>query len=80
MPSMEIIPLQITFIQLKLDGGLYDGKLSLTMTGYWKINLQLANTEGTILKGEEITETVTASSIFFEINFNFLLIKGRYDK
>ena len=50
-------------------GGLYDGKLSLTMTGYWKINLQLANAEGTILKGEEITETVTASSIFFEIEF-----------
>ena len=50
-------------------GGLYDGKLSLTMTGYWKINLHLANAEGTILKGEEITETVTASSIFFEIEF-----------
>ena len=52
-----------------LAGGLYNGKLSLTMTGYWKINLQLANAEGTILKGEEITETVTASSIFFEIEF-----------
>jgi hypothetical protein len=39
------------------------------MTGYWKINLQLANAEGTILKGEEITETVTSSSIFFEIEF-----------
>ncbi|UGS22440.1 hypothetical protein [Flavobacterium channae] len=52
-----------------LAGGLYDGKLSLTMTGYWKINLQLADAEGTILKGEEITETVTASSIFFEIEF-----------
>lgn len=52
-----------------LAGGLYNGKLSLTMTGYWKINLQLANAEGTILKGEEITESVTASSIFFEIEF-----------
>ena len=50
-------------------GGLYDGKLSLTMTGYWKINLQLANAEGTVLKGEEITETVTANNIFFEIEF-----------
>ena len=50
-------------------GGLYDGKLSLTMTGYWKINLQLANAEGTVLKGEEITESVTASSIFFDIEF-----------
>lgn len=50
-------------------GGLYNGKLSLTMTGYWKINLQLADAAGTILKGEEISDTVTSSSIFFEIEF-----------
>ncbi|MFD2907651.1 FixH family protein [Flavobacterium ardleyense] len=50
-------------------GGLYNGKLSMTMSGYWKINLQLANAEGTILKGEEITDSVEASSIFFEIEF-----------
>ncbi|PQJ75254.1 hypothetical protein [Polaribacter gangjinensis] len=47
----------------------YEGKLSLTMTGYWKINLQLAKADGTILKGEEITSTVESSSIFFEIEF-----------
>lgn len=47
----------------------YNGKLSLTMTGYWKINLQLANATGDILKGEEISETVESSSIFFEIEF-----------
>ena len=52
-----------------LAGGLYNGKLSLTMTGYWKINLQLANALGTVLKGEEITDAVEASSIFFEIEF-----------
>lgn len=51
------------------SGDLYNGKLSLTMTGYWKINLQVANAEGTILKGEEITDDVTASSIFFELEF-----------
>lgn len=50
-------------------GGLYNGKLSLTMTGYWKINLQLLNAEGTVLKGEAITETVLESSIFFELEF-----------
>lgn len=50
-------------------GKLYNGKLSLTMTGYWKINLQLANASGTILKGEEITDTTPASSIYFEIEF-----------
>lgn len=52
-----------------IANGFYNGKLSLTMTGYWKINLQLANTNGDILKGEEITETVESSSIFFEIEF-----------
>ena len=50
-------------------GDLYSGKLSLTMTGYWKINLQVANTEGTVIKGEEITDAVEASSIYFEIEF-----------
>ncbi|MBG7612481.1 hypothetical protein IU405_09515 [Polaribacter sp. BAL334] len=50
-------------------GAFYEGKLSLTMTGYWKINLQLANADGTVLKGEEISSTVESSSIFFEIEF-----------
>jgi hypothetical protein len=39
------------------------------MTGYWKINLQLQNDLGTIVKGEEITDSVTESSLFFEIEF-----------
>ncbi len=47
----------------------YHGKLSLTMTGYWKINLQLLNSSNEVLKGEEITETTTASSIYFEVEF-----------
>ena len=42
---------------------------SLTMTGYWKINLQLAKADGTVVKGEQITDTVTESSIYFEIEF-----------
>lgn len=50
-------------------GNLYNGKLALTMTGYWKLNLQLVNPDGIVLKGEEITETNPASSIFFEIEF-----------
>lgn len=47
----------------------YEGKLSLTMTGYWKINLQLEAPDGTTLKGEEVSESHEASSIFFEIEF-----------
>ncbi len=50
-------------------GKLYYGKLSLTMTGYWKLNLQLQKPDGTIVKGEEITDTNPASSLFFEIEF-----------
>ncbi len=50
-------------------GDLYNGKLSLTMTGLWKINLQLLNASGTVLKGETITDAVPASSIYFEIEF-----------
>lgn len=50
-------------------GKLYTGKLSLTMTGYWKINLQLAKADGTVLGGQEITDTNLASTIFFEIDF-----------
>lgn len=50
-------------------GKLYNGKLSLTMTGYWKVNLQLAKADGTVLGGEEITNTNLTSSLFFELDF-----------
>lgn len=49
--------------------GMYYGKLSLTMTGYWKINLQLQNASQTILKGEPVTDTNEGSSIYFELEF-----------
>ncbi|GAB3428760.1 hypothetical protein [Niabella aquatica] len=56
---------------LKQSGSdkIYHGKLSLTMTGYWKINLQLENQSGTILKGEPVTTANESSSIYFEIEF-----------
>lgn len=47
----------------------YEGQLSLTMTGYWKINLQLETPDGRILKGEAVSQTHEASSIFFEVEF-----------
>jgi len=47
----------------------YFGKLSLTMTGYWKINLQIMNDQGENIKGEEVTEDHTESSLYFEIEF-----------
>jgi hypothetical protein len=50
-------------------GKMYYGKLSLTMTGYWKINIQVAKTDGTNVGGEAITDTHLASTLFFEIDF-----------
>lgn len=47
----------------------YHGKLSLTMTGYWKINLQLLNQENEILKGEEVTTENESSSLYLEVEF-----------
>ncbi|MFA7447732.1 MAG: hypothetical protein WCY77_04785 [Weeksellaceae bacterium] len=51
------------------SNGLYQGKLSLTMSGYWKINLMLENQNGEILKGEPVTDSNESSSIYFEIEF-----------
>lgn len=70
MPSMgnHGSPNNVDLTQSALDQ-LYHGKLSLTMTGYWKINLQLLNASNEVLKGEEITDVVPASSLYFEIEF-----------
>lgn len=70
MPSMgnHSSPNNVNATQAN-SNSFYNGKLSLTMTGYWKINLQLANANNDILKGEEISDAVESSSIFFEIEF-----------
>ena len=47
----------------------YKGKLSLTMTGYWKLNLKVLNGSGEVLKGEDVTEENEASSLYFELEF-----------
>ncbi len=48
---------------------LYNGKLSLTMTGYWKLNLKLLNANNELLKGEDVTDTNESSSLYLEIEF-----------
>lgn len=48
---------------------IYRGKLSLTMSGYWMLNLKLLNADGDVLKGEDITEDHPESSLYFEIEF-----------
>lgn len=48
---------------------LYHANLSLTMTGYWVLNLQLLDSEGVILKGEQVTDVNTQSSLYLELEF-----------
>ncbi len=48
---------------------MYEGKLSLTMTGYWRLNLILLNNDGDVLKGEEVTEEHENSSLYLELEF-----------
>jgi hypothetical protein len=48
---------------------IYRGKLSLTMSGYWKINLQLLDATGAVLKGEPVAGDNESSSLFFEVEF-----------
>ena len=47
----------------------YYGDLSLTMTGYWKLNLKLMNTNDDVLKGEDVTDENEASSLYLELEF-----------
>jgi hypothetical protein len=47
----------------------YKGELNLTMTGYWKINLIVRDASNTVIKGDSITDTTLASSIYFELEF-----------
>jgi hypothetical protein len=70
MPSMgnHSSPNNVNPTQI-ISGDLYTGKMALTMTGYWKINLQLVNPNGVVVKGEEISDTVLGSSIYFDFEF-----------
>ncbi|MFD2550598.1 hypothetical protein ACFSQP_02095 [Bizionia sediminis] len=47
----------------------YYANLSLTMTGYWVLNLQLLDSEGNVLKGEPVTLENTQSSLYLELEF-----------
>ncbi|MDO5655944.1 MAG: hypothetical protein Q4G27_07370 [Flavobacteriaceae bacterium] len=48
---------------------LYKGKLSLTMTGYWKLNLIVKDSAGNVVKGEAVTDENESSSVFWELTF-----------
>lgn len=46
----------------------YRGKLSLTMTGLWRLNLQLVSPQGTVIFGEPVTEDHPQSSLYFQFD------------
>ncbi|RSC94986.1 hypothetical protein [Tenacibaculum singaporense] len=48
---------------------LYKGDLSLTMTGYWKLNLMVYNNSEELIKGEMVTEENESSSLYLELEF-----------
>ena len=48
---------------------IYEGDLSLTMTGYWVLNLKLLNEFDEVLKGENVTEEHPKSSLYLELEF-----------
>ncbi|WP_027124746.1 hypothetical protein [Gelidibacter mesophilus] len=47
----------------------YEGNLSLTMTGYWVLNLKLFDANDELLKGENVTEEHPKSSLYLELEF-----------
>lgn len=47
----------------------YEGKLSLTMSGYWKLNLMAYDAGGTLIKGSEVTEENPSSNLYLELEF-----------
>ena len=70
MPSMEnhSSP-NNTDLTYKADDTMYHGNLSLTMTGYWVLNLKLLNAQNEVLKGENITLETVKSSLYLELEF-----------
>lgn len=58
-----------TNLTYKGADALYHGDLSLTMTGYWVLNLKLLNTQNEVLKGEDVTVENPQSSLYLELEF-----------
>ncbi|WP_223034941.1 hypothetical protein [Hanstruepera marina] len=47
----------------------YHANLSLTMTGYWVLNLKLMNVDDEVIKGEDVTDGNEQSSLYLELEF-----------
>lgn len=47
----------------------YAGKLSFTMSGLWRINLQVLDSSEQVIKGEAVTQDTPDSSIYMQLEF-----------
>lgn len=70
MPSMgnHSSPNNVKLVYAKQDKT-YHGKLSLTMSGYWKINLKILNKLEQVVGGGDVSAEKESSNLFFEIEF-----------
>lgn len=58
-----------TDLNYSVTDDMYHADLSLTMTGYWVLNLKFMNTNDDVLKGEDVTDENTQSSLYLELEF-----------
>lgn len=58
-----------TDLSFDTTDSMYHGNMSLTMTGYWVLNLKLLNNEDALLKGEDVTTENPKSSLYLELEF-----------
>ena len=58
-----------TDLNYSMVDDMYHADLSLTMTGYWVLNLKFMNTNDDVLKGEDVTDENTQSSLYLELEF-----------
>lgn len=58
-----------TNLTFNAEDDMYHGNLSLTMTGYWVLNLKLLNVQNEVLKGEDVTTENIQSSLYLELEF-----------
>ena len=58
-----------TDLSYNIADKMYHGNLSLTMTGYWVLNLKLLNAMDEVLKGEDVTTENAQSSLYLELEF-----------
>lgn len=58
-----------TDLNYNMADQMYHGDLSLTMSGYWVLNLKLINDQNEVLKGEDVTLEHLQSSLYLELEF-----------